>query len=152
MVVGDTRRSEAQMENRNVDEQLKNHEERLRKIEGLVFLNDQKVTLLQNNKKMTIGEFVMERNPSDDIQRTAVFAYFLEKFDGQQVFNSADIQDCFRRSKSTMPDNISDKINKCIAKGWISETAQKKDDRKAFYITNSGIKGVETNFQPAVSG
>lgn len=137
-----------------VDEQiehiLKNiqdHEERIKKIEERVFTQEPKdVSFSGLSKKISISEFTCERNPADDLQRTVVFAYFLDKYDSKEFFNSEDIETCFIKSKSTKPDNINDKINKCIKKGWISEHTEKKSGKKSFYITTKGITAVESNF------
>jgi len=135
------------MEVEEIKNLLKNHEERLEKIESLLFKNEQSTVASPVSKKISINEFTSEKKPSDDLQRTVIFAYFLEKHEGQEYFNAVTIQNCFLRSKHKIPANINDKINQCIKKGWISEHPQKKDDKKVFYITNKGVAAVENNFQ-----
>jgi hypothetical protein len=133
------------MEIEEIRKILREHDERLKKVEGALFGNvvqDRPVT----SKKLSIGEFVLQKNPQDDLQRTVLFAYFLEKYDGQESFNSEDIQSCFIKSKAKTPTNISDKINQCIKKGWVSEHPGKKSGKKAFYLTTTGATAVDKNF------
>lgn len=136
------------METEEISNELKDHEERLKKIEELLFKQDRNVAPVSApSKKISINEFVVEKKPADDLQRTTLFAYFLEKHQGQERFNSDDMKECFRNARATMPQNISDKINQCIKKGWISEDTVLKDGKKSFYLTNEGVIAVDNNFQ-----
>ncbi|MBI2657145.1 hypothetical protein HYX08_00450 [Candidatus Woesearchaeota archaeon] len=134
------------METEEIKNTIDNHEERLKKIEAILFEGGQSSNQ-KTIRNISISEFVIQKKPKDDIQRTVLFAYFIEKHENKDFFNAGEIQECFIKSKSTKPANINDKINQCIKKGWISEHPEKKDGKKAFYITNTGIAVVEKDFK-----
>jgi hypothetical protein len=134
------------MEHIEIIEAIKNHEDRLKKVEELLF-NRSLDKVAPTSKKISISEFINLKRPKDDLQRTVLFAYFLEKNENNEHFNSEDIQNCFIKSKSAKPSNINDKINQCIKKGWLSEHSEKRNNKKAFYLTNTGIIAVEKNFK-----
>lgn len=134
------------MEHQDIENLFKNHEERIKKIEEMLSVKKELIPTI-HPEKISLSEFTVKKNPKSDVQRTVIFAYFLEKHDKLEFFNSDDILNCFLKSKSSKPDNISDKINKCIRKGWISEHPQKRDNKKAYYLTKAGETTVENNFQ-----
>lgn len=134
------------MELSQIEEMLNSHEERIRKLEGNTN-NVSKPESSSGKKQMSLTEFILEKKLSDALQLTVSFAYYLEKFESQDSFNIADMQNCFKRARETIPANISDKINQCIKKGWIAEHREKKDNMKSFYITNKGVLAVENNFK-----
>ena len=133
------------METEEIQEMLSNHEARIKKIESMIAQKAQTGSKVE--KKISIGEFLAEKKPSDDVQRTAVFAYFLDKYEEQENFNSGDILNCFVKSRSKKPANVNDKINHCIKNGWVSEHTQKKNDKKSFYLTQAGTIAVENDFK-----
>lgn len=136
------------MDNKEFQDQLINHEERIKLLEmALSKKNNLENQKKDPTKKKSVSELLAEKKPSDDLQKTALFAYYQEKYEGQEFFNSEEVRNCFIKSKSTKPSNINDKINQCIKKEWISEHAGKKDGKKAFYLTNTGISIVESGFQ-----
>ena len=132
----------------DIEKMLNDHEARLKKLEG----KSMSIPVTEGNnsspnRQISLPEFVIEKKPQDDLQRTIVFAYYLEKFESQEYFNAEDIQNCFLRAKASKPANINDKINKCVQKALLSEHPQKKDGKKAFYLTATGANLIEAGFE-----
>lgn len=100
----------------------------------------------QISKEFSLKEFLISKNPKDDVERTALFGYYLENFRKYEIFNVKDITSCFREAREKVPDNVNDKISKCIGKDWIMESDKKKDDKKAFVMTRTGSEIIERNF------
>ena len=94
-------------------------------------------------KKLSVREFLLAKKPTDNVQRTLIIGYYLEHFDSLDSFNGRDLTDGFRSAKEPVPANINDKVNMNIHKGHIMEAKEKKDNSKAWVLTNSGEKFVE---------
>jgi len=98
-------------------------------------------------KGVSIKEFILSKKSKDDVQKTLVIGYYLEKYEGFSSFNAKDLEDRFRAAKETVPDNINYKAIKNIEKGYMMEAKEKKDKLKAWSLTNSGEKFVENDFK-----
>lgn len=98
-------------------------------------------------KKMSIKEFILEKKPTNDIQKTLVISYYLEHFDNITPFNTEDIEKGFRLAKETLPLNINDRVNSNIHAGYIMEHTEKKNGRKSWLVTASGERFVESGFK-----
>lgn len=96
-----------------------------------------------SSKKITIKEFVLEKNLKGDVQKTLIIAYYLEKHENMSSFNVDDLAKYFRLAKEAVPGNLNDKINMNIRKGHIAEASEKKDGKKAWYLTSTGENYVE---------
>lgn len=125
-----------------IREKLADLEERIGKLEGL-FKSNPKVV----SKEISIKEFILQKTPKDDVQKTLAIGYYLEKYDNLSVFNAKDLEDAFSRAKEKPPKNINYKVIKNIEKGYMMESKDKKDNLKAWSLTNSGEKVVENNFE-----
>jgi len=106
-----------------------------------VFLKKKKV--VQSKKELSLGEFLIEKKPSDDVKRTLAIGYFLEKFKKFASFNADDLLSAYEKAKEKKPLNINDKVNMNIKNGHMDEVSEKKDNKKAWHVTNSGAKLVE---------
>lgn len=102
---------------------------------------------ISTQKKLSLREFLLSKKPEDDVKKTLAIGYFLEKFEGLGSFNINDLEAAFERAKENKPSNINDKVNMNIRNGHLEETSEKKDSRKAWYLTNSGEQFVENNFK-----
>jgi len=122
---------------------LEDHEERISKLEK--FLPKTKIEIPE--KKISIKEFILQKKPKNDIQKTLAIGYYLENFENFCSFNVRDLEKGFRDSKEKVPQNVPDKIQKNIAKGHMMEAAEGKDELKAYVLTNSGEKFVENDFK-----
>jgi len=121
---------------------LKEHETRILKLESLF---EEKPVIAK--KKLSIKEFILQKQPEDDIQKALVIGYYLEKYEDFSCFNFRDIEQGFRDAKETVPENTADKIQKNIAKGHMMKTGKEKDDLTAFVLTNDGERFVENSFK-----
>jgi len=121
-----------------IKKRLDRHEERLTKIESFLITKPK-----MKKRKLSLREFVLLKNPADDVQRTLCVGYYLENYNNLSCFNSKDLEEGFRKAKERVPKNINDKVNLNIKKGYMMEASEKKDDLKAWTLTNSGQKEVE---------
>ena len=120
---------------------LEDHERRISALEGM----PQKTK--SGGKKLSIKEFIIEKKPSDDVQKTLVIGCYLEHIEGMDKFNVKDLTEGFRLAREPLPANINDKVNLNIKKGRMMVVKEKKDQHKAWYLTNTGEKFVEKGLQ-----
>ena len=98
-------------------------------------------------KKLSLKEFLLSKNPTDDVKKTLAIAYYLEKYDGLSLFNINDLEGAFEHAKEKKPININDKVNMNIRNGYMEKSSEKKDSRKAWYVTNTGEAFVQNDFK-----
>jgi hypothetical protein len=94
-------------------------------------------------KDLSVREFLNSVKTSNDVQKTLLIMFFLEKYEGLTRINIDDLRSGFRNAKEPVPKNISDKIYLGIKKGHIMETSEKKDKKSCFMVTNTGEKYIE---------
>ncbi len=121
----------------DIIEKLEAHELRISALERV----PHKIT--SEGKKLSVKEFILEKKPSNDVGRTLVIGYYLEHFEGMDKFNVKDLNEGFRWARQPLPKNINDKVNLNIAKGHMMAAREKKDNFKAWCLTNTGEKFVE---------
>lgn len=136
------------MNNKNtIEERMSKLETRVSKLES--FLSKDVINRTENSsntKKLSITEFLGMKMPSNDVQKTLAIAYYLEKYKYLSSFNVDDIKSHFRLARRPLPKNINDKINMNIKNGHIMDAEEKKDSKKAWIVTNSGIEIVDGGF------
>lgn len=127
-----------------------------KELEKRIEILEQKIKELENkfsngeikteatNKKVSIKEFLLTKKIDDDVKRTLVLAYYLEHIDNQSSINSEDLKKAFGLAKCKAPANINDKVNLNIKNGHLMEADEKKDSKKAWVLTATGEKFVET--------
>jgi len=120
---------------------LEDHERRISALEGMP------EKLKSEGKKLSIKEFMLTKNQTDDVQKTLVIGYYLEHFEGMDKFNAKDLAEGFRSAKEPLPGNVNDKVNSNIGKGYMMAAKEKKDKFKAWVLTNSGEKFIESGFE-----
>lgn len=98
-------------------------------------------------KAVSVKEFLLQRRPQGDVQKTLVLGYYLEHYRSTSPFNADDLKKLFREAKEIVPDNINDKVNMNIAKGLMMEAGTKKDNKKAWTLTGSGERHVENGLR-----
>ena len=125
-----------------IKKQLADHEKRISEIEGL---SQKKPALI--TKKISVKEFILSKKPESEIQKTLATGFYLEKFEGLSSFNVKDLEDWYRAAKEPLPKNMNDTVNKNISRGHIMDAKEKKDNKKAWVLTNSGEVFVESGFQ-----
>jgi hypothetical protein len=126
----------------HITKRLEALEERVSRIEKLLPSRAKDV-----GKKVSIKEFILQKHPRNDVEKTLAITYFLEKHGGFCSFNAVDVEQGFRNAREKVPSNVADKIQKNIAKGHMMEAEEEKDGRKAFVLTNSGESFVEDDFK-----
>jgi hypothetical protein len=122
---------------------LENHEKRISELEK--FLPKDQTIL--SNKRLSIKEFVLSKNPKNDTDKTLIICYFLEKNKCIIPFNIRDIESGYRNAKEPLPKNLGDKVQMNIKKGFLMLAKNKKDDLLAWELTSSGEKYVENGFK-----
>ena len=120
---------------------LMEHEERITKLEKLLHTRPQVA-----KKKLSIREFMLSKNPKSEMERTMAISYYLEKYGNLASFNAKDLERGFRKAKEKIPGNINYEVIRCIQKGHMMETEEKKENRKAWCLTNTGVDYVEKDF------
>ncbi|MCK4352736.1 hypothetical protein KAW65_04935 [candidate division WOR-3 bacterium] len=125
-----------------IRKKLEEHEKRISKLESLFQTKPETV-----KKKLSIGEFILSKKPHDDVQKTLAIGYYLEKYETLSSFNVKDLEKGFEQLKKGIPENINYKVIRNINQGYITEVKEKKDKLKAWALTDSGEKYVESNFK-----
>lgn len=125
-------------------ERLKSLEDRVKKLESSLFSDSAIPRSPGKTKKLSAKEFLMSKIADTDTKRALVLAYFLEHTEGTQSFNTHDLDVIFRAAKEQPPKNINSTVDKNVAQGFMMETAEKKDSKKAWCLTATGEKHVET--------
>jgi hypothetical protein len=133
---------------KSLSERIAGLERRVEKIEiGTSSTSSQPPFSGAQSKQVSLREFLISKKPTDDVKTTLAVAYFLEKFEHLGSVNKKDLEAAIRRAKESLPANLNDKVNLAIKRGFLQEAAEKKDDLKAWYLTNSGEAFVESGFK-----
>ncbi|MDE2230339.1 MAG: hypothetical protein KGL11_15030 [Alphaproteobacteria bacterium] len=136
------------MSGRTNADKLAKLEERVRRLEEFVLHGGEgKPVTMGKVKKSSPREFLLEGNIKSDVQKVLALGYYLEHAGEMEFFNVSDLESVFRSAKEKLPTNINDAVNKNIARGFIMEAASKKDSRKAWCLTSTGERYVETELQ-----
>lgn len=131
---------------KSISEKVFNLETRVAALETL--LGGKKPdTSASSAKKLSVKEFILLKKPSGDVQKALAIAYYLEKNEDMRSFNVGDLAHYFQLAKESTPQNLNDKINMNIKKGHVMEAKEKKENKKAWVITNTGEQFVENNFK-----
>lgn len=117
---------------------LAGHEERIKKLEEKI-QGSTSVSTGVSQKQISPKEFLLEKNPSSEVQKTLMLCFYLEHTMGLTPFNIDDLTKVFKLAKEVVPSNLNDKINKNINKGYLVEDNEKKDSKKkTWHLTASG--------------
>ena len=92
---------------------------------------------IEKLKPLSEKEFLLEKNPKGDVQKTFFLGAFLEAHKGTESFTAEDLKEAFRVACEPVPANINDKITKNIAKGNFMEV-KPKNGKKAWVLTSTG--------------
>jgi hypothetical protein len=101
----------------------------------------------EHQKKLSIKEFLLSKKPPDDVKKVLAIGYYLGKFDHLSLFNINDLESAFERAKEKKPINVNDKVNMNIRNGHMEESSDKKDNHKAWYLTNTGEAFIQNDFK-----
>lgn len=98
-------------------------------------------------KEKSLGEFLAERKPTSDRQKSRTMAYYLEQYKGYKSFTSDDILKCYQNAKERPPVNVTDTLTKNVKQRYMMDAPEPKDGKKAWTLTTTGVKDVETGFK-----
>jgi predicted nucleotidyltransferase component of viral defense system len=95
------------------------------------------------HKRQSLSEFLKAKNPKTHGDKMLVFGYYLEKFENQNSFNLDDIERCYSAAKMPRTKNFGTYLAGLIRNGYLMEATEKKDNKKAWTLTQSGLDYVE---------
>lgn len=121
---------------------LENIEIRLLRLE-----NKHEPNRTENKKDLSIREFLNQKKPKGDVQKTLTIGYFFEQYKNMKSMNIGDFIQGYKNAKEPTPNKLNDKIYKNCKKGHMMEADNKKDNKKAWVLTNDGEKFVENNYK-----
>lgn len=125
-----------------IKKQLENHEKRISKLEAQPKTKEEPMT-----KKLSIKEFILSIKPKNEVQKTLVIGYYLEKHQGFSSFNSKDLEEGFRFAKEPVPKNINLAVIGNVSKGHMMEDKERKEKMKAWCLTNTGEEYVNNELK-----
>ena len=83
------------------------------------------VDLKSNQSKIGLREFYAEKKPANHYEKTAVFVYYLTKFNNQQEVRFGEILSCYDEVNEKKP-SIADIVKNSIRyKGWLDQGSEK---------------------------
>src|SRR5689334_7617744 len=82
-----------------------------------------------SERPLSVTEYVLQKHPNDDNQRTIVLASYLEKYKSQTDFTADELRQAFIESRLRIPTNVSDKIGKRLQKGQLMVVGE-RDGKK----------------------
>lgn len=124
-----------------IRERLDEHDARLTALESL-FESAQP----PRGSVPSLRQFIFELQPADYQQALLGIGYHLEVHGGCGSFNVHDLGGGFRDAREPAPKNLNDAANGEVEKDHLME-AGKKDNLKAWVLTNKGVRYVESGFQ-----
>jgi hypothetical protein len=125
-----------------IKNRIEEHEKRIMKLEKSF-----QPEMENHRKKMSIGEFLLSKNPKTEVEKTLTIGFYLEKYEGHSSFNKKDLEKGFRDAKEPVPDNINHRVILNIRNGHMMEAKEKKENKKAWLLTNSGEEHVRKDFK-----
>lgn len=125
-----------------IKSKLEEHETKISKLEQLFQAKPENI-----GKEISAKEFVLSKNPKNDVQKTLAIGYYLERYKGLSSFNVKDLESGFRDAKEKVPNNINLCVIANINKDHMMEAKEKKDKLKACVLLNLGEKYVENDFK-----
>ncbi len=99
-----------------------------------------------STKPLSIQELLIEKKPTNDVQKTLVFGYYLEKILGKENFTAKDITVCYKSAREPVPPNVSDKIKMNVQNGWMMQMG-KTEKMFLYSLTRTGLAKTESGFQ-----
>lgn len=129
-----------------IENLLKKYEERISILEAKI-LNPRQSTPKEIVKELSIKEFVLEKKPDGMYQMGLAIAYYFEKYKNFPFITREDLAEGFKQAREPLPKNLSAVIYKNAERGYFMDANEKKNNKNAWMLTNSGEKLVEDGFQ-----
>jgi hypothetical protein len=92
------------------------------------------------DRPKSIVELMQEKQPKNNSQKIALFAYHRERVEGLSRFAKADLKSYFAAAKEKPAANYDRDFNQAVKFGWIHE------DGSDSYLTSRGLEAVESGF------
>lgn len=127
-----------------IHDKIDSLEKRVKKLEEMLSLDATSGIAITKKKKSSAKEFLLTKEIKTETQKVITLGYFLEYMESMESFNVNDLEIAFRAAKEKSPKNMNDAVNKNIARGFIMEAAEKKNGKKAWCLTATGEKWVES--------
>jgi hypothetical protein len=133
------------MSSEDLVRRLESLERRVEKLEA--HFGSENAVSVPKERKMSAKEFLLTKNLKVETQKVLALAYFLEREEGLASFNVQELEVVFRAAREKLPKNMNDAVNKNIARGFLMETKEKKDSKKAWQLTSTGERFVENEMR-----
>jgi len=107
-------------------------------------------TSTDSQTKLSPREFLLDRGPKSDNDRTLTAVYHIEMISGQEAANFDDIEAWYHAAKEAPPANRRDPPYQLVKKGYLREVGKREvgmNARNRWALTNLGIKRVESGFK-----
>lgn len=134
------------MNSKTIEETLQDHEKRIHNLEAEIFSRAQ-IPPPAIKKALSLREFLLDKKPAGMYQIGLAIVYYFEKYENMSSFTREDLAEGFRQAKEPLPSNLSAVIYKNSERGLLMEAKEKKNNKNAWIITNSGEKLVEDGFR-----
>lgn len=97
-----------------------------------------------SGKKYSLAEFLNTKDIKSHGDKILVFAYYLEEYKKITSFNRDDIEQCYMKVKTPKTKNFGQYIGQLVSQAYIMEASEKKDSKKSWTLTNTGIDYVKS--------
>ncbi|MEC1451553.1 hypothetical protein P9D59_08450 [Bacillus haynesii] len=103
-------------------------------------------TLPDNNspKYESIVLFLREKSFVNDVDLVMGVSYYIDYIENNGPFTAKDIENKLAEARQSKPTNISHFINLNIKKGFIIESPERKEGKKAYSVSSVGIEWCES--------
>jgi hypothetical protein len=98
-------------------------------------------------KAETIREYLNARGPRSAVDMALAVALWLERDGGVTAITTDDIVEGFGQAKEPLPTNPADLLYQNGRRGYMATSKEKKNGSKAWFVTNTGTKFVESGFK-----
>lgn len=132
---------------REIEALLRNHEERISKLEALGEPSGEEEYKRAGKKKLSLKEFLKQKKPKSYTEIALAIGFYLEKHEGLSSFTAKDIENGFSAAKEKPPKNVNDTVNINVKNAHMMDCKARKDARKAWVLTRSGEDYVESGFK-----
>lgn len=127
----------------NLKQRIEELEDRVKDLEDGLADTVKTTTVRDPENRVNLIEFLNQKNLDDDVKRTLAIAYWLSDFKKVDSLNVLDIEKYFQLARYAVPKNLNDKINMNVKNRHMALLKEKKDGKKAWYVTNIGANMVE---------
>ena len=100
----------------------------------------------RKKRNLSVNEFLQQKLPPTATDTVLAIAVYNERIRSADSVNRSELLALLDKAKQRKPKNISDLINRNIAKGYMEEVDDGEGHKKRWYVTNSGNELVDSNF------